>query len=156
MQREKLSECDKRFEERRSGSTDARPMLAAGQFTEFREEFREERRQGVLIRSLMADYGPKKATICRCFFPRNVWIHILQQRPLHCRRAEDQDGKGQDQSVWMLPDPAPRRGMVPDLKLPELDGGTLPNPLVAFQIALAGKAVDIIKLHNAQLASMKG
>ena len=56
----------------------------------------------------------------------------------------------------MLPDPAPRRGMVPDLKLPELDGGTRPNPLVAFQIALAGKAVGNIKLHNPQPASMKG
>ena len=68
MQREKLGESDKLFEQRRSGSTDARPMVTADPVM----EFRKERRQGVLIRILMADYGLKKPTICRSFVPKNA------------------------------------------------------------------------------------
>ena len=52
----------------------------------------------------------------------------------------------------MLPDMASRRGLVPDLKLPEL--GYIPP--VAFQIAPAGKTADTIKLHHAEFASKKG
>ena len=45
-----------------------------------------------------------------------------------CRRAEDRDGKGQDQGVRMLPHQVPRRRMVPDPRLPELYGGTWLQP----------------------------
>lgn len=80
MQREKLSECDKLFEEKRIGSTDARPMLAADQVT----ELRKERRQGVLIRNLMADYGLKKSDHLSPFsFPGMPEFIFLATAPPH-------------------------------------------------------------------------
>ena len=56
----------------------------------------------------------------------------------------------------MLPDTASRRGPVPDLKMPEPDGYGGYSPLVAIQIAPAGKAADMIKLHYTESAPKTG
>ncbi len=57
----------------------------------------------------------------------------------------------------MLPDPVLRRGLVQNLKLPEIDGrARLHNPLVAIQIALAGNAADMVKLHDTKPDTKKG
>ena len=43
-------------------------------------------------------------------------------------RAENQEGQGQDQGLRMFPNPALRRSLVPDLKLPEFHGSARLQP----------------------------
>ncbi len=62
-------------------------------------------------------------------------------------------GKGQDQGVGMLPEPAVIRSLAPDLKLSQFHGNT---PFVAIETALAGNAADMIKLRYPWPAPGKG
>ena len=84
IQREKLNDCEKLFEEKCSGTTDARPQLkqCLGYVREGDQlivtridrpaltedqilELREKLKQGTLIKDLMAHYSLSKATIYR-------------------------------------------------------------------------------------------